>query len=646
MPKTLLLCEKPSVAIDFARALGQFQKHDGYLENEHYIITWAYGHLCELKEPEEYAPELKKWSLDTLPIFPQRFEYRVIQSAKKQFEVIKKLLHRSDVSRVVNCGDPGREGELIQRLIFKLAGNTKPVCRFWTSEALTPEVIRKNMQNLKPQSEFDRLYYSALARQWADWLVGINCTRAVTCKNRELFSVGRVQTAVLALVVQREQEIRNFKPQTYYNVSAEFLRGTDAFRGIYFKKTEGDGNEEDVENENSENINSKYAIKEKAIADRIVADVKGQKGVVQKIITKISQDPPPLLFSLTTLQQEANRLFGFSAEQTLQIAQSLYEKHLLSYPRTESQHLDPGYAKECVKILEKIQSQIKFDLSLCSVNQNNKRVFDASKLTDHHALIPQGVPEGALAENERKIYELVCKRFVSAFYPDCKFKNTSVYVKVGSLDFVAKGKILLDPGWRAVYGGLKSEVILPELRQGEKLLVKDAQTQEKQTQPPPRYTDAGLLEVMANAHRVVKDERLRKILKENAGIGTPATRAAILKTLEDRKYLIKKGRNFIPTQKAEFLINLLKDEKVASPEYTAVWEQELDRIAKGELKDINSFLNDIKTYVKYFVEKVKNASAVFVPEKTEYTKKTTSKKAFKKTYSKSKVKAYSTKKGG
>jgi len=610
--KTLLLCEKPSVAQDFAKAVGNCKKADGYFENENYIITWAFGHLCELKEPDEYNPALKKWSLDTLPIFPEKFQYKVIKSGAKQFQTIKSLL--SKVSSVCICTDCGREGEAIARLILYQAGwkHWDKTYRFWTSEALTPEVIKKNLKALKKAAEFDRLYKSALARQWADWLVGINCTRAVTCKNSELFTVGRVQTAVLALTVQREKEIRNFKPQNYFNVNATFKRSLDEFTGIYFKTAQGDSNEESDQETDDEGITSKFAITKKDIADKIVTDVKGKTGFIKEIKSKVSSEKPPLLFSLTTLQQECNRLFGFSADKTLEIAQSLYEKHrILSYPRTESQHLDPQYAEHCGRILKQIKSVIKFDLRKCSIDKNNKRIFDLSKLTDHHALIPQGVPTQQLTEDERKVYELVCKRFISAFYPDCKFKNTTVYIQIGEHSFMAKGKVLLDAGWREIYGGLKSDVILPELAKGEKVLVSQAQIIEKQTQPPPRYTDATLLEVMANAHKVVQNESLKKILKENAGIGTPATRAVILKNLQDRKYLVRKGKILIPTQKAEFLIELLKGEKVASAEYTAVWEQELEKIAKGESGSISPFLEDIKKYVTEFLAKIKSNQAVY-----------------------------------
>lgn len=626
MPKQVVLCEKPSVAMDFAKGLGNnFKKKDGYLENDKYIITWAYGHLCELKDPEDYNPELKVWKMDTLPIFPEKFEYKVNKEGAKQFKVIKSLIQRRDVSSVCISTDCGREGELIARLILMLSGNKKPVFRFWTSEALTPDVVRKGMQNLKPAKEFDRLYMSALARQWADWLVGINATRAVTIKNKDLFSVGRVQTAVLALIVNREKEIKEFKPQTFYNVTAQFKKGSDTYTGLYFRlkkerseegdeeKTSNEENEEEVKQE--ESINSKYAILKKEDAERIASLVKGKPGLIKKLESKIFSEKPPLLFSLTTLQQEANKKFGFSADKTLAIAQSLYEKHLLSYPRTESQHLDPGYVSEVKKIVNLLANSnvLKFDINKCSIDAKNKRVFDASKLTDHHALIPQQAPtKGQLTEDERKIYDLVCRRFISAFYPDCKFKNTTLITEVSGYSFESKGKVLVDAGWREIYGGLSQDVILPStLKEGDSVNTVDAKTVEKQTQPPPRYTDASLLSIMANAHKVVTNPELKKILKENAGLGTPATRAQILKVLQDRKYVYKSGKHFIPTSKGIFLIDILKGEKVASPEYTAVWEQELDKIAKGESKDVSAFLNSIKNYVVHFINRTKQENKIW-----------------------------------
>jgi len=617
--KTLILCEKPSVARDFAYAIGSCRSFDGYYENSQYIVTWALGHLCDLKEPEDYNPIYRKWTLENLPIIPQKFEYKVLKSGAKQFKVIKELLKR--VNKVYICTDCGREGELIARLILLQAGwrDWNKVYRFWTSSALTPEVIRENLTKVKPATEFDRLFKSALARQWADWLVGINCTRAVSCKYNELFTVGRVQTAVLSLIVQREEEIINFKPEPYYNVQGVFIKGKDQFTALYFEEKKLQGTKDEHKNFESENkeekeegINSKFAIREKDFAEKVAFFIKGKIGVVKEVKSKITSEKPPLLFSLTTLQQEANRLFGFSADKTLEICQSLYEKHhILSYPRTESQHLDPAQAKDCIRLLNELSKVFKFDLKKCNVEVSNKRVFDLAKLTDHHALIPQGVPKRPLTSDERKIYELVCKRFISAFYPDCKYKHTVVHIQVESFNFLAKGNILVDAGWREIYGGLKENVLIPLLREGDKVYVVDGKVIKKQTQPPPRYTDATILDVMTNAHRVIKDEALRKILKESAGLGTPATRAEILRKLQKKKYIFKKNKILIPSPKAFFLIDLLKGEKVADVSYTACWERELERIARGEVSGVSYFLNDIKQYVVEFLERIKASRAVY-----------------------------------
>jgi DNA topoisomerase-3 len=622
--KILLLCEKPSVARDFVKALEPFEKFrsfEGFFEGSRYIVSWAYGHLCDLKEPEDYNQALKKWNLETLPIIPQRFEYKVLKQGAKQFKIIKELLQRVD--SVYICTDCGREGELIARLILFQAGwkDWSKVYRFWTSEALTPEVIRKTLLKVRPAVEFDRLFKSALARQWADWLVGINCTRAVSCKYGDLFTVGRVQTAVLSLIVEREAEIRNFKPTPYYNVQGSFAQREKKVSGLYFEKkkhekTEREEDEEDEENEDEEEkkegLHSRFAIREKEVAERIADAIKGKVAIVKKVRSKIVSEKPPLLFSLTTLQQEANRLFGFSAAKTLEICQNLYEKHhLLSYPRTESQHLDPAQVKECMQLLKELSQVFRFDLRKCTVDAGNKRVFDLAKLTDHHALIPQGVPKSHLTEDEKKIYELVCKRFIAAFYPDCKYRKTEVEFEVEGYGFLARGNVLVDAGWREIYGGLKSDVLLPLLRERERFKVVDAKVVKKQTQPPPRYTDASILEVMAKAYKVIKDEGLRHVLKEAAGLGTPATRAEILRKLQEKRYVVKNGKYLVPTPKAEFLVKMLQGEKVADVSYTAIWERELERIAKGEVASVSHFLEDVKRYVVEFLERIKKSDAVY-----------------------------------
>lgn len=609
MLKQLILAEKPSQAQDIARGLSNnFSRKDGYLEESKFIITWAFGHLCELQEPECYDEKHKKWSIENLPIIPDQFKYKITKEGSKQFKIIKSLLQRQDVERVISATDPAREGELIARLILMLAGNRKPVYRFWTSNALTPDAVRGAMSNLKPIKEFDRLYQSALARQQADWLIGINGTRALSVKLGELFSVGRVQTSVLKLICDRDSEIEKFKPQDYWNLAAKFKTQGGQYDGLWINLEKGSENKanEDPDGD-TEQIASPSAITKEDVARQIQREITGKAGQVRSVKEQIKTEKHPMLFSLTTLQQEANKLFGFSAVKTLQIAQSLYEKHhALSYPRTESQHLNEEIEGECKKILQKLcKFSVKFSLDRCSVSVKNKRVFDSSKLTDHHALIPTGVVPQALNQDELKVYELVVRRFIAAFYPDFKYKHTDVLTIVGRHHFKTIGKTVLNFGWKEIYGNKDKDLILPELREGEVVKAVDAEIIKKQTTPPARYTDASILQVMTNAHKFVTNEKLKKTLKENAGIGTPATRAGILETLQDRKYIQRKGKTLAPTNKGMFLIDILKDERVASVAYTALWEQELEKIASGEVNNLDAFMEGIKKYTKEFVDKLK-----------------------------------------
>jgi len=376
MPKALILAEKPSQAQDIARGLDDnFERKDGYLESSKYIITWAYGHLVQLAEPHEYDERYKKWTLEDLPIIPDRFKYTILKDASKQFNIIKRLIHNPDISECCICTDPGREGELIARLILMMAGNKKPVYRFWTSKALTPEAVREGFRNLRPASEFDRLYQSALARQQADWIVGINGTRAYSVKGKALLSVGRVQTAVLRLLADRETEIKNFKPRDYWLVKAKFLRGDDEYEGLWIgldKDTDALPDERENTEEAAEGHTGK-SIEKEDVAKQIQKRITGSQGVVRTVRQKLKQELPPLLFSLTVLQQEANRLFGFSAEKTLKVAQTLYEAKLTTYPRTESQHLNEEMAEECIKIVNSLKH---------FGNISETFMFDSAKVQD------------------------------------------------------------------------------------------------------------------------------------------------------------------------------------------------------------------------------------------------------------------------
>ena len=498
--KTMILAEKPSQAQDIAKGLqDNFQRSDGYLEGSKYVITWAFGHLCELYEPELYDEKYKKWSIEDLPIIPDRFEYRVTKDGLKQFKVIKSLVQRQDIEKIIIATDPGREGELIARLILKLAGSNKPIYRFWTSNALTYEAVRDAMSQLRDSKEFDNLYQSALARQHADWLVGINCTRAITARLGELFSVGRVQTAVLKLICDREKEIENFSPRDYWNIKAVFKAEKGEYKGIWVKVAE-------TEDKEGEEITSPSAIYDEDTAKQIEKEIQELgTGTIESVKEQIKSEKPPLLFSLTTLQQDANRAFSFSADKTLQIAQALYEKKALTYPRTESNYLNEEMETERLKILQNLTT-VKFDMGKCSVTKTNKRIFDSSKLTDHHAIIPTSLIPQNLTDDELKIYDLVVKRFIAAFYPDYQYKQTTILTIVNNHHFKTTGRAIAALGWKEIYGSAKEQdVILPsELKEGEMVkIVKNTEIIKKQTTPPSRYTDATILQDMTNAHKFI-----------------------------------------------------------------------------------------------------------------------------------------------
>ncbi len=586
MSKRLIITEKPSVAMDFVKALSSdraFVKHNGYYENSIYAISWAYGHLVELKSPEEYSPDLKRWARKTLPIIPDHFAYKIIRGKGKQFNVIKKLIHRKDIAGIINAGDPGREGELLQRLIYEQAGNRKLVQRFWTSNALSVSTIRSAMKALRPSNEFDNLYNAALARQHSDWLIGMSGTRALSIALGDLYSIGRVQTCILALIVSRQKEISSFKPQDYWLVFA------DTNKNIRFNWVSCDHN------------NCDNKIKSKSHADEIVSLLTGQTAVVQKVTNADKAINAPKLFSLTTLQQEANRIFGLSAQETLNIAQSLYEKHCTSYPRTESQYLDetPGTKANCEKIINFISSRYPTDRTNLNVG---KKVFDKSKLTDHHALIPQ-MPDRQtnLSANEQKILNLITRRFIAAFYPAYKYTQTTVFAEANGQMLIAVGKVVTDSGWKEVYNFFKQEKdnFLPVVAKGELLQLIKIISEMKQTKPPANYNEAKLLNAMTNANQFVSDKQLKHILKENAGIGTPATRAQIIEVLLKRKYVLRKKKMLIPTEKGIFLIDSLNGSKITKPDYTALWEQRLEEIVQGKetreqfMQDIIAYLNDL-----------------------------------------------------
>jgi DNA topoisomerase-3 len=628
MPKQLILAEKPSQAQDIAKGLNDnFSRNDGYLEGNRYVISWGYGHLIELEEPDAYDERYSKWSLEDLPIIPERFKYRVSKDGAKQFKIIKSIVGRQDVESIIISTDPGREGELIARLILMMSGNKKPIYRFWTSKALTPDAVREAFGSLKPGEEFDRLYHAAVARQQSDWLIGMNATRAFSVKHnaRPPLSLGRVQTPTLRLIVDRELEIRNFKPQDYWLLRALFKHERGEYEALWFgeavgneargeastavsdnERTAGGDIEESAEKDASSRIPSE------AIAKQIMGRIHGKDGIIESCTHNVKKEPPPLLFSLTVLQQEANKLFGYSADQTLNIAQALYEKKLITYPRSDSQHLNDEMAKDVPDILQKLTGykSVQFDISRCNVSGSNKRVFDSSKLTDHHALIPTGkLPEG-LGQDEQNIYDLVARRFIAAFYPNFEFKTTVIITVVGQDRFKSSGKVVISSGWKEIYGSKDKDQLLPEMKEKDPVKTLKADIEKKQTTPPPRFTDASILEAMSKAAKYVTDPQLKKILKETAGIGTPATRSGILETLKKREYIIRKGKNIMPTEKGINLIGAVRSEPLSDVAYTAIWEQALDDIASGKVKSSDDFLSGIKKYTAQIVEKVKGLNAV------------------------------------
>ena len=580
----LVLTEKPSVAGDIAKALGKAKKCEGYLEVEweanRYLITWAYGHLFEIDN--SIAPQ--KWEWETLPILPDRFKYSLIKNTAKQFKTIKQLLDKVDA--VIIATDAGREGELIARLILKHAGWKGHTYRLWTSEALSPAVVRRELHNLHISTEFDSLFQEALARQHADWIVGINLTRAVSLQaGKGVWSIGRVQTPVLKLLVERHLERQNFKKEEYYIVKALFEKDSQAFWAFLHspkKEAKSEKGEVDATDKDESEIRLK-----KEDAERIVNAVKeAGSGTVVKVERKIKKEPPPLLHSLTSLQREANKLYGFSAQKTLNIAQKLYETYkCLSYPRTDARHLDE--TPQTKTLVKKVLKTLGHDDLIPAVDKAGKRVFDNSKLTDHYALIPlKPLPENA-SEDEKKIYNLVKCKFIGAFMPFHEYETTTVLIKVKDYLFKATGKRIIEVGWRSLYRDEKDK-LLPSLGQGEKLPVKDARAEQKFTQPPPAHTEASILKRM-----------------EKLGLGTPATRAGILETLKARNYVEKKGKTLEPTPKGIEIISHIADRPFASPQMTGEWERKLAAIRKGQ-NSYSDFLTGIKQFTKEQIEAIKN----------------------------------------
>lgn len=608
------IAEKPSVAREIASILGANARKDGYFEGNGYQVTWTFGHFCTLKEPHEYTQEWKKWSLFVLPMIPPRFGIKVIDNdgVKKQFSVIETLISQAD--EVINCGDAGQEGELIQRWVLQKAQCKVPVKRLWIS-SLTEDSIREGFNNLKEEQVFDKLYEAGLSRAIGDWLLGMNATRLYTVKygqNRSVLSIGRVQTPTLALIVNRQLEIENFKPEPYWELKTVYRETTfSATKGRFLVKEEGEKFLEEIKQ-----------------ADFEVTDVSVKKG----------EEAPPRLFDLTALQVECNKKYAFSAEDTLKTIQSLYEKKLVTYPRVDTTFLSDDIYPKIPAILRGISGYEELVKPLLAAAKipKSKKVFDNSKVTDHHAIIPTGVRANAIAGNEQKVYDLITRRFISAFYPNCKIATTTVLGEVNKIEFKVTGKQILEPGWRVVFEKQAEnqdekeedadDNILPAFEKGESGPHIPA-LNEKWTQPPKYYTEATLLRAMETAGKLVDDDELRDALKEN-GIGRPSTRAAIIETLFKRNYIRKERKNLYATQTGVELIGTIKEELLKSAELTGIWEKKLRQIERNEY-DPRQFIDELKQMLIEIVANVKNdwGTTITIQEAVKEEAKSTKKPA-------------------
>ena len=581
------IAEKPSVAREIARILGANASKDGYIEGNGYQVTWTFGHLCTLKEPHDYTPQWKAWSLGALPMIPPRFGIKLIENdgIKKQFSVIEKLMQNAD--SIVNCGDAGQEGELIQRWVMQKAQAKCPVKRLWIS-SMTDEAIAEGFQNLRDQEEYQPLYLAGLSRAIGDWILGMNATRLYTLKygqNRQVLSIGRVQTPTLALIVNRQKEIENFKPEAYYVLSTNY-------RDTVFTATKG-----------------KFASKEEG--QKFLEEITGKPFTVTDVQKKNGTEQPPHLYDLTSLQVDCNKKYSMSAEMTLNVIQGLYEKKLTTYPRVDTQFLSDDIYPKCATTLKGLRGYEALVAPLAGKPlKKSKRVFDSSKVTDHHAIIPTGVPAVNLTDIEKHVYDLIARRFIAAFYPDCKFATTTVLGKVEKVDFKVTGKTILDEGWRTVYGKEKQEVegndnteerTLPVFVKGES---GDhiPSLAEKWTTPPKFYTEATLLRAMETAGKFVENEELRAALKEN-GIGRPSSRASIIETLFKRHYIKRERKNLIATPTGIELIDLIREELLKSCELTGIWEKKL-RDIEHKKYDAGQFIEELKAQIAEIVRDV------------------------------------------
>ena len=591
------IAEKPSVAKDIARIIGANKQYDGYMEGNGYQVTWTFGHLCTLKEPHDYSPLWKYWSLSALPMIPQRFGIKLIndKGVAKQFSIIERLMQAAD--SIVNCGDAGQEGELIQRWVMQKAQAKCPVKRLWIS-SMTDEAIREGFSQLKDQKEYQPLYLAGLSRAIGDWILGMNATRLYTLKygqNRQVLSIGRVQTPTLALIVNRQKEIEDFKPEPYWILST-------TYRDTVFSATKG-----------------KFNVKEEG--EEFLQTITGKPFTITSVQKKNGTESPKPLYDLTSLQVDCNRKYSMSAEMTLNIIQGLYERKLTTYPRVDTQFLSDDIYPKCPTILAGLRGYEPLVQALAGQKlPKSKKVFDSSKVTDHHAIIPTGVPAMNLSDMERHVYDLITRRFIAAFYPDCKFATTTVLGKVENIEFKVTGKTILSPGWRLVYAKTDQngnadasgaddeeqkkddeERTLPVFTEGESGPHLPSLA-EKWTTPPKFYTEATLLRAMETAGKFVEDDTLRAALKEN-GIGRPSSRAGIIETLFKRHYIKRERKNLIATPTGIELINTIREELLKSCELTGIWEKKL-RDIEHQKYDAAQFVEELKQQIDEIVRDV------------------------------------------
>ena len=602
MGKSLVLAEKPSVAREIAKVLGCRQNGNGFISGDKYIITWALGHLVTLADPEVYGDKYKSWNLESLPMLPTNMQLCVIKETSKQFKIVQGLLKRADISNIIIATDSGREGELVARWILLKAGCKKPAKRLWISSQ-TAKAIREGFANLKPSHEYDNLYLSAKSRAEADWLVGLNVTRALTCRHNAQLSAGRVQTPTLALIVAREKEIKSFVPKDYFTIKANF----EKFSALWM------GN------------NNQSRIFNREIADNILSGITGKPATVTKISKQYKQKAPPAAYDLTELQRDANRKYAYSAKKTLSLMQSLYERHkIVTYPRTDSRYISDDVVSTLPDRLKSISVGNYAEMAknlLRNRPLSTRYLVDNSKVSDHHAIIPteENVNLSALSPEERNIFDLIVRRFLAVLSPAFEYEETKLTISIGKEHFFAKGKTVKNSGWKSAYGASLTEddhddeikeQLLPPIKQGDKLIIKSCTIEKGKTKPPARYNEATLLSAMENPSGQIENQELRNILQTTSGLGTPATRADIIEKLFANFYMERQGKEIIPTSKGIQIVSIVPLD-LKSAELTAKWEQELALISKGKAKS-DIFINKMRDYTSKLVSTVISSDTKYV----------------------------------